>query len=63
MSERREIEAQIKELVESKRILPSGSSYGAPVLFVPKQDGSMRMCIDYRALKKLTVKNKSVASD
>ncbi|GJP51402.1 hypothetical protein CLOM_g10556 [Closterium sp. NIES-68] len=39
-------------------IRPSTSPYGAPVLFTPKSDGSLRMCIDYRALKKQTIKNK-----
>ena len=39
-------------------IRPNKSPYGAPVLFVKKKDGSLRMCIDYRALNKITVKNK-----
>ena len=39
-------------------IRPSKLPYGAPVLFVKKKDGSLRMCIDYRALNKITVKNK-----
>ena len=53
-----ELRKQLKELTESGFIQPSKSPYGAPVLFVRKKDGSLRMCIDYRALNKLTVKNK-----
>ena len=56
--EREEAERQVKELLEAGRIVPSSSPYGAPVLFVPKPDGSMRMCIDYRELNKVTQKNK-----
>jgi Reverse transcriptase (RNA-dependent DNA polymerase)/RNase H-like domain found in reverse transcriptase/Integrase zinc binding domain/Chromo (CHRromatin Organisation MOdifier) domain/Retroviral aspartyl protease len=56
--EQDEIKAQITMLLEKKLIQPSHSPYGAPVLFAAKPDGSLRMCIDYRALNKLTVKNK-----
>ncbi|CAI7900352.1 unnamed protein product [Closterium sp. NIES-54] len=49
---------QIEYLLDRKLIRPSTSPYGAPVLFTPKPDGSLRMCIDYRALNKQTVKNK-----
>ncbi|KAJ9524664.1 hypothetical protein QJQ45_024262 [Haematococcus lacustris] len=53
-----EVEKQIKELLALGLIEPSSSPYGAPVLFVTKTDGSLRMCIDYRALNKVTIKNK-----
>ncbi|GKB77638.1 putative reverse transcriptase domain-containing protein [Tanacetum coccineum] len=49
---------QLKELQDTGFIRPSHSPWGAPVLFVKKKDGSMHMCIDYRELNKLTVKNR-----
>ena len=49
---------QLKELLGAGFIQPSKAPYGAPVLFQKKHDGSLRMCIDYRALNKVMVKNK-----
>ncbi|GJT36497.1 hypothetical protein Tco_0926916 [Tanacetum coccineum] len=49
---------QLKELHDNGFIRPSSSPWGAPVLFVKKKDGFCRMCIDYRELNKLTVKNR-----
>jgi hypothetical protein len=53
-----EAERQVKLLLEKGYIEPSISPYGAPILFVQKKEGSLRMVIDYRALNKITVKNK-----
>jgi hypothetical protein len=56
--EKNHLIAQVQELLRKGWIQPSVSPYGAPVLFVKKKDGTLRMCIDYRALNNITVKNK-----
>ena len=53
-----ELKTQLQELLDKGLIQPSVSPWGAPVLFVKKKDGSLRLCIDYRELNQVTVKNK-----
>nr|GEZ42366.1 putative reverse transcriptase domain-containing protein [Tanacetum cinerariifolium] len=57
-SEMKELAKQLQDLSDKGFIRPSSSPWGAPVLFVKKNDGSFRMCIDYRELNKLTMKNR-----
>nr|GEZ87394.1 putative reverse transcriptase domain-containing protein [Tanacetum cinerariifolium] len=57
-SEMKELVEQLQELMDKGFIRPSSSPWGAPVMFVKKKDGSFWMCIDYRELNKLTVKNR-----
>ncbi|GKF80907.1 hypothetical protein Tco_0239509 [Tanacetum coccineum] len=57
-SEMQELSGQLQELQDKGFIRPSHSLWGAPVLFVKKKDRSFHMCIDYRELNKLTVKNR-----
>ncbi len=56
--ELKELKVQLEELLMKGYIKPSKSPYGAPVLFVHKKDGTLRMCVDYIALNKATVKNR-----
>ncbi|XP_070054439.1 uncharacterized protein [Nicotiana tomentosiformis] len=58
LTEMKELKEQLKDLLEKGFVRPSVSPWGAPVLFVRKKDGSLRMCIDYQALYKVTIKNK-----
>ncbi|GAU47719.1 hypothetical protein TSUD_285060 [Trifolium subterraneum] len=56
--ELRELKSQLEELLQKHFIRPSVSHWGALVLLVKKKDGTMRLCIDYRQLNKVTIKNK-----
>src|SRR5207244_1527076 len=56
--ERAELKKQLRELQQKGYIRSSTSPWGAPVLFVKKKDGSLRMCIDYRSLNEVTIQNK-----
>jgi hypothetical protein len=53
-----ELETQLQELLDKGYIRPSSSPWGCPALFVKKKDGSLRMCVDYRPLNAVTIKNK-----
>lgn len=53
-----ELRKQLKELLEAGHIHPSKAPYGVSVLFPKKKNSSLRLCIDYRVLNKVTVKNK-----
>jgi hypothetical protein len=53
-----ELKKKIVELQAKGFIQPSSSPWGAPVLFVEKKDGTQRMCVDYRSLNEITIKNK-----
>ena len=57
-AELKELKVLMEEMVNKGFIRPSTSPWGAPVLFVKKKDGSMRLCIDYRELNKVTIRNR-----
>ena len=58
LAELRELKAQLQDLLDKGFIRPSVSPWGAPVLFVKKKDGRMRLCIDFKELNRVTVRNK-----
>jgi hypothetical protein len=58
VDELEELKKQIKDLQDKCFICPTSSPWGAPVIFVDKKDGGQRMCVDYRSLNEVTIKNK-----
>jgi hypothetical protein len=58
VEELKELKKQLTELQEARYIRSNSSPWGAPILFVQKNDGSQGMCVDYRSLNDVTVKNK-----
>ena len=56
--ELKELKIQLQDLVDKGFIRPSVSSWGAPILFVKKKDETLRLCVDYRQLNRVTIKNK-----
>ena len=61
-TELKELKTQLQELLDKGFVRPSVSPWGAPVLFVKKKDVTLRICIDYRQINKVTVKNKYLLS-
>jgi hypothetical protein len=53
-----ELKEQLHELLDKGYVRPSASPWGAPIIFVPKKDGKQKMCVDYRSLNEVTIKNK-----
>ena len=53
-----EIKKQVQELLDQGMIRPSTSPCGSPIILVQKKDGSWRMCVEFRALNKITIKNR-----
>ena len=53
-----EMKKQLEEMLEKGFIRPSSSPWGCPTIFVKKKDGTLRMCVDYRPLNVVTIKNK-----
>jgi hypothetical protein len=56
--EQAEVKSKLTDLLEKGLVEPSTSPYGAPIMFVGKNDGSLRMVQDYRYLNKITIKNR-----